>query len=307
MLAKKEGVLYLFVKQLYSELKDKIKQKQTTFGFEIEYLPSNIIDITHMDKLYQLMPKLGFRYDCCNFVSDSGLSVAFEPGGQIEYCSPPLYGSDYSLFRKLLKHIETTNEKIFHALNIKYLATDFIPGRANAPLCLQTKRYIALHNRLSRTGTRGKEMMKGTASIHLHVAFRCMDELLPIYKLLDGLSKSKQFSMSKHRRNIWNNTDPSRCVMPSIKFNSVKTTEDLLEHLVHHALCAEDLYENIPVYKLKELDFNYFKAHMTTIFTDVRLNLKGPTMELRTLDSMPACDIKKKWRFFTSVFDNDLN
>jgi len=304
---KKKEVLNLFKKQLYSELQSRIKGTQTTFGFEIEYLPSCIIGLAHMEKLYQLLPKLGFRYNGCHFISDSGLFVTFEPGGQIEYYSPPLYSSDEVLFEDLLKCIETTNKRIFQVLNIKYVATGFIPGRADAPLCIQTKRYTSLYDRLCRSGTRGKEMMKGTASIHLHVGFRSMNEILLVYRILAGFSKSNEFAMSKDRREVWNNTDPARCNMPSINFNKVNTTEDLLEHLVHHALCSEDLYTNIPVYELTDLDFDYFKTHMTTIFTDVRLNLKGPTMELRTLDSMPLYDMKKKWKRFTSVFEQRLN
>jgi len=37
---------------------------------------------------------------------------------------------------------------------------------------------------------------------------------------------------------------------------------------------------------------------MTTIFTDIRLNMKGLTWELRTLDSQPLDVFKKKWKIF---------
>jgi gamma-glutamylcysteine synthetase len=307
MFMEKKDILHLFKKQLYAELKDKIKAKQTTFGFEVEYLPSCTIGLDHMEKLYQFLPELGFFYNGYDFVSDSGLFVSFEPGGQIEYCSPPLLGSDMVLFRQILQRIETTNEKIFSRLNIKYLATGYIPGRTDAPMCLQTKRYLTLHDRLSRTGTRGREMMKATASVHLHVGFRSMDEILLIYKLLACMSKHDEFAMSKERRDIWNHTDPVRCSMPLINFKRVNTTEDLLEHLIHYALCAEDLYLNISVYDITDITFDYFKTHMTTMFTDVRLNLKGPTMELRTLDSISFHDMEKKWKLFISVFEQRLN
>ena len=303
----KKDILYLFKKQLYSELKDKIKAKHTTFGFEIEYLPSRIIGLAHMERLYQLLPELGFYNNGNSFISDSGLFVAFEPGGQIEFGSPPLLGSDMALFRQMLQCIETTKEKIFDKLNIKYLSTGYISGRSDIPLCLQTNRYRTLHNRLSRTGTRGKEMMKGTASVHLHVGFRSMEEIWLTYRMLTCMSKGNEFAMSKERRDIWNHTDPVRCNMPLINLNSVNTTEELLGHLIHYALCSEDLYLNIPVYELTDLTFDYFKTHMSTIFTDVRLNLKGPTMELRTLDSMPVSDMEKKWKHFTSVFEQCLN
>jgi hypothetical protein len=42
---------------------------------------------------------------------------------------------------------------------------------------------------------------------------------------------------------------------------------------------------------------------MTTLFTDVRFNLKGPTLELRTLDSIPINEFIPKWNIFISSLE----
>ena len=149
-------------------------------------------------------------------------------------------------------------------------------------------------------------MMKGTASVHLHIALRSLKEMPLIYRTLCRLSHDDEFAMSIERRHIWNNTDAPRCGMPLIDGNRTLEPGRLIREIIHHALCADDLYENIPVYELKDLTFDYFLSHLTTIFTDVRLNMKGPTLELRTPDSLPLPDFIGKWKLFTSIFKKVL-
>ncbi|MBS0013128.1 MAG: hypothetical protein KFF46_04080, partial [Desulfobacterales bacterium] len=52
--------------------------------------------------------------------------------------------------------------------------------------------------------------------------------------------------------------------------------------------------------KTADTSFETFLYHMTTIFTDVRFNLKGTTLELRTLDSMPMDAFRQRWLQFIS-------
>lgn len=296
---KQKKMLDLFTSKLLTELQLNKNISKTTFGFEIEFLPADIIGIKDVHNIELILPELGFRDTSGLFLSDSGLSVAFEPGGQIEFCSPPIESGDALKFTDLLNQIAETNKKIFNRLSIKYLATDFMPGRADIKLCLKEPRYKCMHKRFKTSGTRGREMMKGTASIHLHAGLRSIDEIPVIYKTLCRLSVSKEFAKSAERKNIWLNTDPTRCGLPNLE--QINTPHSVIKSIVHHALCAEDLYKSKPLYHMHEITFDYFKKHLTTIFTDVRLNLKGPTIELRTLDSMPLQKMAEKWRMFTSI------
>ena len=181
---------------------------------------------------------------------------------------------------------------------------DYIPGRADAPLCLTSDRYIKLHNRLAESNTRGLEMMKGTASIHLHVLISDFDEILPLFNLLCRLSTFDDFKMSEQRRDIWNHTDSSRCGRPPCCFEPLTSSEMLIKRLIRFALNADVLGENIAFVDSADLSFKAFLYHMTTLFTDVRFNLKGPTLELRTMDSLPMDQFRIRWKKFVNQFEN---
>jgi glutamate--cysteine ligase len=156
---------------------------------------------------------------------------------------------------------------------------------------------------LAFSGKRGHEMMKGTASIHLHVVIRNVQELFPLFSLMCDLSTRDGFRMQKDRKDIWNNTDPSRCGLPYSFPVDQNDPAEVIHQVARVALEAEDLGEGRAFYKMDNIDFDSFLYHLTTIFTDVRLNLKGPTVELRTLDSMPVSDFTMKLMEFISLFE----
>ena len=287
-----------FSRKLLNLLRDKAVNGPRSFGFEYEFLPKEILSLDDMDRLYTFLPKWGFSPDGAVFVSPLGMRIAFEPGGQIEYCSPPLFPGEEERLDRIFSEIEETTETIHKELGINYIALDYIPDRADAPLCLSSKRYLNLHARMPEAGTRGREMMKGTASIHLHVAILGVHELIPLFLWLSVLSRSAEFEMSSNRRDIWNNTDPTRCSLPAALQSPQQSSEQWVEGFVRFTLNAVDLYDRIPYYQKRDITFQGFLDHMTTIFTDVRLNLKGPTMELRTLDSIPLEAFRVKWKVF---------
>jgi glutamate--cysteine ligase len=237
------------------------------------------------------------------FKSEENIRISFEPGGQIEYQSPPLTKGDMRLFGSVIQYMDMTNAMIKDALGIEYIGLGFIPGRRDAPLCNPSERYLALHERLKRTGTRGLEMMKATASIHLHVIISGLDLLLPLFYKLCHLARHPEFKMSPERMDIWNHTDPVRCGMPPCCFVHLETPLELIERLIDFALDAEVLGEDVPFWQANDQSFDAFLYHMTTLFTDIRFNLKGPTLELRTLDSMPTDQFYHKWNLFTSFFE----
>ncbi len=302
---KKRDLRQAFTHELMEMLRAKMIDSTRTFGFEYEFLSKDPIGLQHMERLYKFLPTCDFEYDGDQFCSPSGLSIAFEPGGQIEYHSPPLYSGDTDLFRQLLSAIEETNDRIKDTLGIEYIGTGYLPGRGTAPLCLTSDRYKNLHNRMSVSGSRGREMMKGTASIHLHVVLGNMDELPVLYFSLCQMAESDAFKMSLERRDIWDNTDPCRCGLPEIEADGASRPEKLIEKLVEFTLAADVIDKNIPFVHTGNHSFDAFLYHMTTIFTDVRLNIKGPTIELRTLDSMPVNAFERKWKMFISKTNNN--
>lgn len=298
-----ESLLLSFTRQYIDVLKKIGAIGYRTYGVEYEFLPARPLNLDDMERLYEFLKSIGMRATGSDFAAQNGIVVAFEPGGQIEYNSPPLKAADDSGIDDFLAFADRTNALICDRLHIVYEARGYAPGRAQAPLCLTSQRYRTLHERLKKTGTRGLEMMKGTASIHLHVNIAGVDELLLIFRRLCDMSISPDFRMSPQRRDIWNNTDPMRCGLPPCCNERLNSPEQLIERLVGFALAAEVLGENVIFPLAHDQSFEAFLYHMTTLFTDVRFNLKGPTLELRTLDSMPARHFRPKWDIFIASLE----
>lgn len=274
-----------------------------SYGFEYEFLSRRPLSLDDMDNIFHFLSDTGFLKDGDEFIADHGIRIAFEPGGQIEYCSPPIVAMDDTLFDTVIEFINHTNAQIKKQFGIEYVGTGYIQGRADAPLCLTSDRYVKLHKRLVDTGARGLEMMKGTASIHMHVVILCRDELLPLFNTLCQLSIGEDFKMSFQRRRIWDNTDAARCGCPPCCFAKLDTPEELIKRLIRFALDAEVIGEDVPFESSENPSFESFLYHMTTLFTDVRFNLKGPTLELRTLDSMMPDMFKPKWKKFIALVE----
>lgn len=290
-----------FCRRYIGTLSKSLPKQHRTYGFEYEFLPEKKLGIRDIDNIDRILENMGGEKIAGERMFENKMRVTFEPGGQIEYCSPPLLADDHEKLKSLIEFIDLLNNRIRHSLGINYMGVGYISGRANYPLCLRSTRYLQLHKRLSESGTRGHEMMKGTASIHLHVSIRFLDELLPLFYFLCGLSNSEAFGMSEQRRDIWDNTDPSRSGLPPCCLETLPSPEALIDRLVRYALEVVVLGEHVPFVKASDRSFDAFLYHMTTIFTDVRFNLKGPTLELRTLDSMPTEKFKQKWFDFIKL------
>ncbi len=293
-----------YTRQLTEILCKKIKLEARTFGFEYEFLPRNPITADHVNQLKAFLLTRGLTLNELGCIAaPSGLYISFEPGGQIEYSSPPMCAGETSVFQETLTLIRHTNAVIREHFGIEYLATGYLPGRGDAPMCLTSGRYQSLHARMQKCGTKGREMMKGTASVHLHVSFHNIREILPLFRKLAEISSAEEFRMSSDRLDIWDNTDTGRYKLRH-DFLNIGDSEQVIESFVRFALKAEDIYTDIPFWQTRNNSFDTFLEHLTTIYTNVRLNLKGPTLELRTLDSLPVSEFERKWKNFVSLFED---
>ncbi len=290
-----------FTDLLFHQIDQKASKGPRTYGFEYEFIPLKPLNLEIMERLYRYLPEHGFAPAEQGYLHPTGVYINFEPGGQIEYHSLPLLSEDDQMFYRSMELIERTNSIIHQDLGIEYLATGYIPGRADSPLCLTSKRYRNLHARMPKCGSRGLEMMKGTASIHLHARICDIRELAPLFASMCKMALMEDFKMGRDRRDIWDNTDPSRCGLPYRNIEDHSDTRQVVKEIVKFALKAEDIGENVPFYRLEDISFDAFMYHMTTIFTDVRLNIKGPSIELRTLDSMPFPPFQGRWKRFMSL------
>jgi len=266
-----------------------------TYGFEYEFLPDRILSLNDMSRLYGFLGSLGYSSE--NGVYSSGeRKIAFEPGGQIEYLSPPLKASDDDQFDLTIGWISDTNDAIESELGIRYIGTDFISGRYSAPLLLTSPRYSGMHSRFLEVDSRGPDMMKGTAAIHMHAAITSLNDIELYYPLFHRMAGSVDFGMSPSRREIWDRTDHCRCGLPEIATGS--DARSIIEVIVRDTLEAVEIRSGKPFYSINNRDFNEFLDHMTTMFTDIRLNVKVVTLELRTPDSRPLKEFPAAWASF---------
>ncbi len=300
----KNELINQYSEKLLDKIRSQIPGGQRTYGFEYEFIPSAPLDVDRMEQIYTLLPECGFNKDGHYFVNSNGMYISFEPGGQIEYDSVPLLPEDKDSFHKSLAFIEHINAEIKSALGIEYIGTGFIPNRGESPLCLTSGRYMNLHARLAKSGSRGHEMMKGTASIHLHACILDVRELPNLFSRFHTMSQMDEFRMQPERRDIWNKTDPGRCALPFQKIDEITESIHVTRELVRVAAEAYVLGKEVPYYELENETFGDFLYHMTTIFTDIRLNIKGPTFELRTLDSMPMENFEQAWDTFISIIES---
>ncbi|MEN8208838.1 MAG: hypothetical protein ABFR50_06270 [Candidatus Fermentibacteria bacterium] len=288
------------VSQAYAEsLLDVILTRENslprTYGFEYEFLPDRILNHDDMSRLYAFLVSAGYRLEK-GIHSRGERRIAFEPGGQIEYLSPPLKASDIADFDATLEWIQDMNTMIENETGISYIGTDYIPGRYAAPLLLTSERYSRMHARFMKIDTRGPDMMKGTAAIHLHAALTSKEDIEKMYPLFCEMASSEDFRMSGSRREIWNRTDRCRCCLPDVELEN--SALSMIESIVRFVSEAIELQSGERFGSLEGKNFDDFLVHLTTIFTDVRVNVKFATLELRTPDSRPLEEFPYLWQQF---------
>ena len=244
-----------YTQKLLDLLQEKIVPGPRTFGFEYEFISETPLNLEIMDRIYGFLPDTGFKRHNTSFVHESGMYIDFEPGGQIEFHSPPLLKGEDENLEKYISIIKQVIDVISLNLGIRYIAQGYIPDRMSSPLCLDAERYINLHNRLARCSTRGLEMMKGTASIHFHAAIKSLDELPDLFSKLIRISEMDEFKMGSDRREIWDNTDPDRCGQP-FHVDEGDTPFNVIEKIVDYTIHAGHIADNRSFIEADDLSFD---------------------------------------------------
>jgi gamma-glutamylcysteine synthetase len=285
----------IYAKRLLEMILSRGNTMPRSYGFEYEFLPHRRLDMDDMLKLGTFLKGKGYSHDDGTYTRGTR-QVVFEPGGQIEYLSPPMIAGDTRKLREILDWIAGTNADIEMHLGIRYVGTGFMPGRYDAPLLLTSPRYSLMHDRFIAVDLRGPEMMKGTAAIHMHAAIICARDIETLFEAFCRMSRSDTLGMSPGRREIWYRTDSCRCGLPQVKGG--QGASSILECIVDQAMEAVELRSGKVFRNLEGRDFSDFLDHLTTMFTDVRVNVKGGTMELRTPDSRPINEFPSVWQEF---------
>jgi len=146
-----------------------------------------------------------------------------EPGGQIEWASPPLM-TLHEIDQYLIRHKQRFN-KIIEKENLKInpysVEPNYLPEEI--PL-IDNEKYRLMDKRFVQAGELGRWMMRNTSSVQINLDYSSQDEaekmafvadcITPIASVLFANSpfwKGGPVGNANLRYNIWHNTDKSRC------------------------------------------------------------------------------------------------
>lgn len=248
-----------------------------------------------------------------------GGAITFEPGGQLEYSTPPFSSASASLFAL---------ERTFNALRLALKSIDavlvgagFDRWHRTAELSRQLRgpRYDAMEAYLRPYGDAGPQMMLQTASLQVNLDLNGDDAGRERWLLANlaspmataSFSTSPLNGLASQRARTWQGLDPARVGFPRLP-PSGEFVDPGLE-VAEMALGAgviifghgEGSAAGSPEWSLERwireghplhgwptaLDVD---SHLTTLFPEVRL--RG-FLELRAVDSLPA-----PWRAAPVVF-----
>lgn len=146
-----------------------------------------------------------------------------EPGGQIEWASPPLL-SLHEIDQYLERHKQRFN-KIIEQENLEInpysVEPIYLPGEI--PL-IDNEKYRLMDDRFAQAGELGRWMMRNTSSVQINLDYSSREEaekmafvadcLTPIATILFANSpfwKGKPVGETNLRYKIWHDTDKTRC------------------------------------------------------------------------------------------------
>lgn len=212
-------------------LKDKIKSFiiSKTMDFESHNIGIEEEVIIYDKDNIRLPVNFGEKFSCSNLLdimnqkSNNNGVYSLEPGGQLEWSSPPFSNlNDMSFSMEMHKDAlcKVVNEQELKILNF---SVDPIFSPVEVDLINQLK-YQLMDKNMEKVDTLGRWMMRNTASIQINYNFQNERELEEIVFIADCLQPvcsflfsnapfwENQFALNKNLRYlIWEKTDRYRC------------------------------------------------------------------------------------------------
>jgi glutamate--cysteine ligase len=230
------------------------------------------------------------------FALPSGGTLGFEPGGQLEYSSPPCATASALVSR--LHQVVTALRHAAEPLGIDLLSAGIEPVTPveRAPLALDADRYRRMADYFATIGPFGARMMRQSAAFQVSVDLG--DEPERLWRVLNGMApylvaifaNSPVYSGShtghaSYRAHCWRQLDPSRTGVR-------QATADPVADYCQFALDAPAMF-------LPHVDGGFvpigthiaagsagmaeWDAHLTTLFPEIR---PRGTFEVRSCDAV---------------------
>jgi glutamate--cysteine ligase len=230
------------------------------------------------------------------FLLPGGGTLTFEPGGQLEYSSPPCRSPSELL--ALLRAVVLPLRAAATGEGITLLAVGIDPANSieDAPLLLETRRYARMAEYLARRSPAGAVMMRQTASLQINLDFddepwlrwRVLNAAAPYLVAIfanSAIYAGADSGCRSARAQVWRALDPARTGLP---YDDVAPVEAYLDFaldapaLLLPTLGGEHLRFGEWLTRA-ELMADEWHDHLTTLFPEVR---PRGHLELRSGDSV---------------------
>ena len=225
-----------------------------------------------------------------------GGALSFEPGGQLEYSSPPCLSPETLLTRLRTMTELLRSSAAEHGIALLSVGLDPWSSLEEVPLQLHSGRYDAMDRFFARQGQVGAWMMRQTASFQLNLDFE--HEPLRRWRLLNALApyvvamfansplrEGRRTGCWSTRAQIWRALEPARTGIFSCARDPV--AEYLEFALDAPMMLARDSGGGHPTARDRlhedRLSLDAWRDHLTTLFPEVRP--KG-YLELRSADAV---------------------
>lgn len=217
------------------------------------------------------------------FFLPAGGTLTFEPGGQLEYSSPPCRtgSSLLALLRSAVLPLRAAAET--EGITLLTCGIDPLNSVEDAPLLVQAKRYQRMAEYLARRGGAGARMMRQTAAFQISLDFddqpwlrwRVLNAAAPYVTAIFANSPiyaREDTGYQSARGVVWRDVDPTRTGIPYGASDPVQTYLDF-------ALSAPAIL--FPMEKgesrafgdwlnLAEPTLDEWHEHLSTLFPEVR-------------------------------------
>lgn len=307
------------------------KKRQTGgIGLEVEHfvlhkktgLPMPYATIEELFKLLEPdYPQAVYEAGHCVALENEETLITLEPGCQLELSF--LYTADLkriqTAYQKAMKLIEEfVDEKgyeIVYAGGLPTVDVDSFPR-------IQKARYALMEAYFQNHGTRGKEMMKGTAAVHVSVDYadekdyvkkmRMANLLHPVFAFLcfdSWYYAGKKNTDLLLRDSIWQGTDPDRCRIVDDLFADDFGYQSYANYVLNAPLILmhtkEDAYLSVQDKTCREVAKEYgwsdqaIAHYLLMVFPNIRTK---NFIEIRSADSMPLNETMAYCAFLKGLF-----
>jgi glutamate--cysteine ligase len=227
-----------------------------------------------------------------------GGTITYEPGGQLEYASPPCPGASslLNLIRSVIHPLRAA--ALAEGIDLLPIGIDPFNSIERAPLLIGARRYRLMAEYFGKLGPAGAQMMRQTASFQVNLDFenepwlqwKVANAMAPYVTAIFANSPIYRGNPSGYqstRAAVWQAVDPSRTGLPFDEREPIKAYLEFALRAPAMLLPTVDgVYHSFADWlKKADLSHDEWHEHLSSLFPEVR---PRGHLELRSIDAIAA-------------------